>query len=116
MSTAVAHHVSVEILTTLDHGPAELRGTTGYFRPEKARWTISRGSQWARTEDERSRQWDRTFEHVEVFGPKTRAPQGGVSGVGFLDGLSGSPVPDWLASQRPAALDEAARFLTGVDR
>lgn len=110
MTAAVAHHVSVEILTTLDHGPAELRGTTGYFRPEKARWTISRGSQWARTEDERSRQWDRTFEHVEVFGPKTRAPQGGLSGAGF------GSLPDWLASQRPAALDEAVRFLTAVAR
>jgi len=108
------HHVSVEILATLDHGPDELRGTTGYFRPEKARWTISRGSKWARTEDERSRQWDRTDEYVEVFGPKTRAPQGGQSGVGF--GSSWSPVPDWLTAQRPAALDEAARFLTGVSR
>ena len=114
MSTAVAHHVSVEILTTLDHGPAELRGTTGYFRPEKARWTISRGSQWARTEDERSRQWNRTFEHVEVFGPKTRAPQGGLSGAAFSS-LS-SDAPDWLATQRPAALDEAVRFLIGVSR
>lgn len=112
-TAAKVHAITVEVLTVLTDAPAELKGTTGYFRPEKARWTINRGSRWARTEEERAHYWQRPgFWGVEVFGPKTRAPGGGTSGQFFPD----DQVPQWLTDQRPAALVEGEQFLAGADR
>lgn len=104
--------VSVEVSTTLTDAPPELRGTTGYFRPEKARWTLSRGSTWARNTDERDRAWVRFFAGVEVSGTKTRARIGGVSGVFYR----ADEIPGWLQAQRPRAMGDVEAFLTAVPR
>ena len=114
MCTARVNTISVIVNTTLADSPDELRGTTGYFRPESARWTITRGNEFSRDETVRARAWDGLqWLHVEVYGPKTRAPHGGTSGTGFMHV---EDIPDWLWKQRPDAVHEGIEFVNGVSR